>query len=265
MSKRISFSIIPDRKNIDRSMKLALEYGAEFEYNDFMMPDVLDDAEECRRRIQFYKTLSRDRSRDTMHGAFLDITIHSTDSMIRKASEKRVYQSMEIAQELGVRGVVFHTGLIACYHDAKYKNLWEERNTVFWKEVLRDFPNLEVYMENMFEQNPVMLKRIGKSMASEDRFGLCLDYAHASAFGRYCEIGSWLRELAPYVKHMHINDNDLQDDLHLPVGEGYIDWDRFGQMMWECRIYASVLIETEGYDAQKKSLEYLKQKGILDL
>lgn len=265
MSKRIFFEIIPNRKDIERSMELVLDYGVTFEYNDFMMPDVLDHLEECRKRIDFYKGLGRDRSRDTMHGAFLDITVHSTDSMIRRASRKRVYQSMEIADELGLRGVVFHTGLLANYHDETYESQWMEQNVEFWKEVLKDFPSLEIYMENMFEENPVMCRRIGEAMAMEDRFGICLDYAHASAFGRDCETAGWLCELSPHIKHMHINDNDLQRDLHLPVGAGQIDWVQYGQMLEECQVLASVLIETEGYDAQKKSLEYLKKKGILDI
>ena len=38
-----SVSIIPKRDNIEESLRLSNEYGANFEYNDFFLPFVLDD------------------------------------------------------------------------------------------------------------------------------------------------------------------------------------------------------------------------------
>ena len=126
--KKRLYEIIPDIKNISRSLKLAEQYGTVFEYNDFMLPGYLDDREECRRKLIFYKSLGRDCSNDTLHGAFIDISVHSEDSLIRKISRFRVRQSMEIAQEMGVRGVVFHTGLLASFNDEKYRESWLEAN-----------------------------------------------------------------------------------------------------------------------------------------
>ena len=129
--KKRLYEIIPDIKNISRSLKLAEQYGTVFEYNDFMLPGYLDDREECRRKLIFYKSLGRDCSNDTLHGAFIDISVHSEDSLIRKVSRFRVRQSMEIAQEMGVRGVVFHTGLLASFNDEKYRESWLEANVEF--------------------------------------------------------------------------------------------------------------------------------------
>ena len=95
--------IIPDRSRIGETLELAEDYHAAFEYNDFFNPAVLDDKRKVDELISFYVKQPHDRSRDTMHGAFLDITIHSEDSLIRQASERRIRQSMEIARELGVR------------------------------------------------------------------------------------------------------------------------------------------------------------------
>ena len=51
--KKRLYEIIPDIKNISRSLKLAEQYGTVFEYNDFMLPGYLDDREECRRKLIF--------------------------------------------------------------------------------------------------------------------------------------------------------------------------------------------------------------------
>lgn len=261
--KKKTIEIIPDRKHIEQTLELAGDYDVVFEYNDFMLPMDLDQEDRCRQKIEFYRGLGRDCSRDTLHGAFLDVVVHSSDLLIREASRKRVYQSMEIARQMGVRGVVFHTGLIANFRADYYKKTWLDRNEEFWSRVLEDFPGIYVYMENMFDEDDRCLTELARRMSEKKYFGICLDYAHAAAFGQTEEIDRWVRRMAPYVRHIHINDNDLRNDLHLPLGDGRIDWAHFEELYEQCQIDASVLIEVNGYEAQKKSLEFLRKNGIL--
>ena len=62
--------LIPDRNRMGESLELAKRYNACFEYNDFFNPSVLEDATLIEELITFYKGLERDRSKDTLHGAF---------------------------------------------------------------------------------------------------------------------------------------------------------------------------------------------------
>ena len=64
---------------------------------------------------------------------------------------------------------------------------------------------------------------------------------------------------------LHINDNDLKNDLHLPLGTGQIDWRAFDDLLRENQVEASVLIEVNGYEAQKKSLAYMTQHNLYPL
>ncbi len=255
--------IIPDIRDMGRTLELAEEYGAVFEYDDFMLGEQIDQAEECRRRVDYYKGLDRDRSMDTLHGLFLDVVVHSQDRLIREVSEKRVYQSMQIAEELGVRGVVFHSGLISNFHVKSYRSMWLEKNLAFWKRVLRDFPETRIYMENMFDGEADDIVKLAEAMEDE-RFGICLDYAHASAYSTGDGVDDWFHKTERFLKHMHINDNNLEDDLHLPVGDGRIDWQVFRELVENSSFAPSILIEASGYEAQKKSLEYLKGIGFLE-
>ena len=52
-----SISIIPKRDNIEESLRLSKEYNANFEYNDFFLPFILDDEEKKKELIDFYKTM----------------------------------------------------------------------------------------------------------------------------------------------------------------------------------------------------------------
>ena len=155
-----SLYIIPNKERIEESLAISERYGAYFEYNDFFLPSVLDDIEEQEKLIEFYKGLPRDRSRDTLHGAFLDVTIHSSDSKIREISEMRIRQSMEIAKKLKIRGVIFHTNIIANFKDTAYMDGWVERNTHFFRSILCEYPGIYGFVENMFDFDPDVLLRI---------------------------------------------------------------------------------------------------------
>jgi len=252
--------LIPDRNRIEESMELARKYSAGFEYNDFFNPMVLEDEEKIEELITFYKGLDRDRSKDTLHGAFLDVTIHSDDPVIRKTSERRVRQCMEIADRLGIRGVIFHTNTIPNFRVDFYQKNWVARNEQFWRQILNEFPNLSVFIENMFDEEPDLLAQLAVKMQEEEQFGICFDYAHAQVFGY--DIDDWVEQLGKYVKHMHINDNNLVADLHQSVGSGQIDWNVFNEKLQEKQIKASVLVEVKEIEAQKQSLEYMKDHKI---
>lgn len=258
--------LVPDRKDMERMCALASEYGCAFEYNDFYIAKVMDDSRKQEEIAEDYKT-SKNKwlgknlfSKDTLHGAFLDVTIHSDDPLIRDASMLRVRQSMEIAKRMGLKGVVFHTGRLAGFRAPNYLQNWCDRNAVFFTEIAQQYPAQQIYMENMFDEAPDILAGLAEKMRDVENFGVCLDYAHAMLTGRSGQ--EWMETLAPYIRHIHINDNDLQNDLHLAVGAGALDWQEFDNLIRLNRIEAPVLVEVSGYEAQKESLQYMKRHGI---
>lgn len=252
--------IIPNRSEIENSVRLAGEYECAFEYNDFYLPEVLDNPGKQEEIIEFYAKYRSDFSEDTMHGAFLDVTIHSSDPLIRDASILRVRQSMEIAKRMGLKGVVFHTGRLAGFRTESYLKLWQGINRQFFTQLAEDYPEQQIYMENMFDEAPDVLAELAETMREIENFGVCLDYAHAALTD--CPQQEWVEALAPYIRHIHLNDNDLQNDLHQPLGEGKIDWQEYGRMVSKSRIEASVLVEVSGCDGQRKSLEYMRQQEM---
>lgn len=251
--------LIPDFERIEDSLALLRKFDAHFEYNDFFDPALLDDEDWVAGRIDFYKSLGRDRTGDILHGAFLDVTLHSEDKKIRDASTFRIRQSMDIAAELGIRAVVFHTNQIPNFKTPEYVRHWIDSNREFWMKLLEEYPTLDIYIENMFDEEPEMLYSLAMEMREQERFGVCLDYAHASVFSDNIE--EWAK-LLPFTKHIHINDNDLNVDIHQSVGKGDIDWLQFNRMMEESHSDISVLIEVNGVQKQEESLQYMETYGI---
>lgn len=252
---KAKWSIIPDLKEIDEYMTLASEYGAAFEYNDFFEPSVYEDGEEKERRIEQYLSLDRDRSEDTLHGVFYDIAVISRDTVIREHSRRLVRQSMDIAGRLGCRGVVFHTGLLAGLNTEGYIGGWISGMCGFLRELAGEYKNLNIYVENTFESYPDIFKALMDKMSGIGNIGLCLDYAHAALTTTSEEI--WYENLAPYIRHMHINDNDLISDLHLAAGDGNIDYTKFKALSEKYDTEGRILLEVNGIDKARRSLEFL--------
>ena len=46
------------------------------------------------------------------------------------------------------------------------------------------------------------------------------------------------------------------------MGSGVLDWQEFDSLVRQYRIEAPVLVEVNGYEAQKESLKYMKKHGI---
>lgn len=254
-------SIIPDYNEIAESLRLSGEYEAQFEYNDFFIPDVLVDPEKCKKIIQFYGSLKRQEcGRDTMHGAFFDTTINSTDPEIRRISMLRFRQSMDVAGALGAKAVVFHTNYIANFHSRIYHKQWLDAYEEFLCRLLEEYPGMMIYMENMFDEEPYLLAELAGRLKDVPRFGVCLDVAHAN-IGK-APMEEWFASLATYICHLHVNDNDGIEDAHLPVGTGKIDWGEYDALVRKHRISPTVLIENNGCKAQEESIRYMKEHRI---
>lgn len=253
---------IPRPEQIDQYLDFSKRYHAGFEYNDFFLPSVLDDEEKVQSLLDFYCALPRDRSEDTLHGVFLDICVNSDDPLIVRVSDYRIHQSMNIARALGVKAVIFHTNHIPNFRLESYRKSWLERNCSYWRTLLSEYPDLEIYLENMFDEEPELLRLLAEELKEEPRFGVCLDFAHA--FLSHTPLEEWGASLKPYVTHLHLNDNNKDMDTHHPIGTGALPWDVYRDFIAGIPVEKrpSVLIEVRGYDDLAASVGYLEQEHL---
>ena len=253
---------IPKPDQLDKFVEFSREYHAGFEYNDFFLPFILDDPGKVQELIDLYLSLDRDRSEDTLHGVFLDICVNSDDPMVYNASDHRIHQSMDIASKLGVKAVIFHTNHIPNFRLKSYREGWLSRNVKYWRSLLAEYPHLQIYLENMFDEEPELLYLLAKELEDEPRFGVCYDLAHA--FISHTDLSKWGDALLPFTKHLHINDNDKEEDTHCPVGGGTLPWDIYRSFIDRCPAdrKPSVLIEVRGYEDLMASVIYMKEHKL---
>lgn len=252
--------MIPDKNNLEECIALAKEYQLGFEYNDFYVSEVLDDEDRLTEIIQNYKS-SILPGYTTVHGAFFDVIPFSEDGRIREIADLRIGQSIAVTKRIGAKAVAFHTNYNPFLNEEKYVRSWLEKNTAYWGSVLEAHPDINIYLENMFDTSPDMMETLSENLSKYSNYGVCLDYAHAAL--SKVEPRIWAERLGKYVKHIHISDHDGVSDLHQAWGDGGIDRMTFYRCYEEHMWGATVLIETRSMENISKSLEVLKREGFI--
>lgn len=245
--------IIPEYSRMEESLKLAREYALGFEYNDFYLN--MDDGAAIEEKVARWRENLPPRE-CTLHGAFFDIAVGSADAQIRAVSQNRVLQSVEICKKLGARAVVFHTNTIPGFRSPSYRANWLESNAAFYAEVLAANRDVSIYIENMFDEDPELLRQLSERLTDNPNYGVCFDFAHASL--SKASVERWLEALAPYLKHIHFNDCDGLEDSHLPLGRGTLNIPAFLALLRRYRFAGSMLIEVNGIERQRECLSYLR-------
>ena len=249
--------INPDYANLEASVALAKKYGAAFEYNDFFYQEVYTSEEEVEKHMQSYFELNRDRGQDMLHGVFMDIVTTSRDEYIRDYARKRMEESVLIAERMELKGVVFHTGLIGGLRLDSYVEHWVTEMAVFLRTLLKKHPSVCICMENSFETSPDELLMLMNRTWDCERLKLCLDYGHAAL--SKTPVDEWFCKCSERLGHIHLNDNDLINDLHMAPGTGAIDFTKFKMLYEKYGKNVPILLEVTGSDKQEKALSFMKK------
>lgn len=252
--------VIPDKENLEQYITFAKEYNMGFEYNDFFLPELLDDAEKLEEVIARYKENGVPEY-CTLHGAFFDVIPFSVDEKIKEISTQRIETSIDVAKRIGAKAVIFHTNYNPFLNTEVYIENWIKENSAFWSDILEKHSDMQIYLENMFDTTPDILEALSEGLFQYPNYGVCLDYAHASISKTEPEV--WAKQLGRFVKHVHINDNDLVSDLHLTWGDGKINRTAFYELFEKYMKDATILIEISSLEGTKESYERMKKEGFL--
>lgn len=159
----------------------------------------------------------------TLHAPYLDLSPGSLDSEVRSVTRRRFQQVMELVPIFQPQTVVCHTG----YDHQRYwglKDAWIEKSLGLWVWLSGEIKKQEslLMLENVYEQTPQEFLDIYEGL-SEQHVGFCLDTGHMAAFSSE-DLSTWLQSLGEHIQQLHLHDNLGNQDDHLGLGEGQIDF-----------------------------------------
>ncbi len=193
----------------------------------------------------------------TFHAPFLDLNAGAVDERVRELSLFRFNQVMELVPHFHPQAIVFHPGYDRWRFDHDV-DLWLEKSLLTWRPLVEKAEALgvKVAVENVFEENPSILKRLLERMDSPF-LGYCLDVGHGHLFSEVALL-EWVETLGAWLVEMHLHDNHRQADDHLPLGQGNIDFPSIFHKLREKDLHPIYTLEPHGkehLDASLKAIE----------
>jgi sugar phosphate isomerase/epimerase len=112
-------------------------------------------------------------------------------------------------------------------------------------------------IENVPNPTPYLLVTVDDFQLFEEEMktpmSYVLDVAHAHLQG---EEFRFIKEFGHKIDHVHVSDNFGNQDLHLPLGEGNIKWDRVINALKDTGFDGWLVIES--YSKMHENIAYLQ-------
>ncbi|MDR7855759.1 sugar phosphate isomerase/epimerase [Tissierella sp.] len=194
------------------------ELNMSIEIQDFTEPNLL--VSELAIAIAVYKEKLKDfNDIRALHGPFLDLKPASPDKLIREISYNRYLNTINIAKELDIDYLIFHSQISPYLNQPSLRKLNNLQSKEFWRKILNEVPDFNgiILLENIFEETPLMLKELVETIDLPN-IKINLDIGHAK-LGKV-SLEEWIKELKDYIFYIHVHSNDgLYDDHQSPTDE----------------------------------------------
>ena len=159
------------------------------------------------------------------HLPFYGLDLGCPDKYIREYSISSICQAIKVAKRVGASVAVFHSYFTPLIPSTKFTRWYSAFSDSLKKLVTAAEQNeMTIAIENTWEPDTKIFERIFNDFESE-YLGFCFDAAHSFVFSKV-DFTEWLDAFGDKLKHAHLSDNNLIEDLHQPIGQGKIDFAR---------------------------------------
>ncbi len=222
---------------LDDIFRFAYEQKFDFVELNYDTVDFLPTAQTIRQvnELQFSTGIAV-----SVHLPFVDLNLASLIHTIRKASVEQTLKGLDYAEAIGASCAVVHTGRIFLYQpvplEAAFSALRQSLAELSGTTVPVALENLAVFEDGLIRE-PEALKLI----TAEAGFVNCLDFGHAhiEACRPWRQGTDWGEDLIrKYITvldtdiiHLHLCNNNGQDDLHTATTRGSISFERYADFL----------------------------------
>ena len=240
--------------DVESSIKIAKKYNLSLEL--LVTPDR-------------YSTLQNGRINDdlnnlrglSIHGPIHNITPGAVDPLAIDLTKRRYFETIEFGIKFKAKWVLFHLSFnpLEFWHPTAEKN-WIDRAVNFFNMYLTD-PKIKIHLENSFELGPDIFLDILEKF-DNDYFSICLDVGHVVAYSK-TPIFEWIEKLAPYIKEVHLHNNDGKYDRHWPLDRGVIDIENVLDRLEDNVGNFDLTLEPINTEDLEASLRWLKERSYI--
>jgi sugar phosphate isomerase/epimerase len=225
----------------DKPLSVALDLIA-------ALTDFIEVMDEGLHTLESAEPLENYSARFTIHSPCRGTNIASLLEPIRRASVEVIGQCFSVAAIVNA-GVVVHPGYFAWAEERTKAQDQCKRSILELRRISDDY-GVPFFIENMGNWDYFLLKTPDE-MSLIDNTSFALDVGHAHQ--NHC-LGRFLTYPAG---HYHLHDNMGNEDSHLAVGDGTIDFTPVMEAVRKNGV--TPVIEVATFDGVIRSMEWLKE------
>lgn len=244
--------------NFRSAVDLAQSLGCGIEISRF---GKLREIEEKFDRLKSeYKEILKDFEGDVaLHGFFSNLSIASKDPMIREISEKRYWQSFELAAELGAKTVIFHTCFNNLLKHREYQENFFLKNIEFYKSFIEEFERegIVATIENVHEKDNTFIRNLVGAINSSN-LKVTLDVGHVNLHSDIAP-SDWIKDYGIMLHHMHLHNNFGDEDSHNSLKQGTVDFGEIVKTLKEMHLKPDITFEIFDKEALLESVDYFDE------
>ncbi len=196
-----------------------------------------------KNKKEYLEVLKDFNNEITLHGFFSNLNIAAKDPEIKAISQKRYFQSLELASLFDAQTVIFHT----CYNNLlkqkKYQEMYFLSNIEFYKDFIKNFEQrgITATIENVHESTPNLIRNIIAAINSPN-LGATIDIGHCNLHSEI-PVEEWIKEYGIMLKHMHFHNNFKDEDSHQSLLKGTLDIKQILKTLKELHLYPTITFE----------------------
>ena len=196
----------------------------------------------------------------SVHAPFSSINIAESSEEIRRFFVNFLISSLRRAYEIEAEAFVLHPGRLTPF-TFSFPELAKEASFRSLEELLDEAENLgiKLFAENMPLKHELINTVESAELffkESDQRARFCLDTGHANLFG---DVSEFIEKLRDKLSYIHIHDNFGDEDSHLAVGDGNIDWEKTASLLKRINYEGWIILENLSIDDLKRSFERLTE------
>lgn len=234
----------------------------------FLFPDITPKEE-----IKNYKEILKKAGlKNTLHTTMYDVNLATLNPWLKDANIDCYKKYLDLAEYLESEVIVVHGGLI--FEEFANSPLKEDFIVIAEKHLCESLTELADYgkkkgvkvaLENSppkkkgirIIHNPETQIRILRKL-NHPNLGALLDFAHAHLFRLY--LLDYLQQIKPYLFEIHAHNNNGENDDHLGLSEGQIDYE---PILKHKDVHGiPFIMEIESYEQVMSTLEWLTKLGF---
>ncbi len=184
---------------------------------------------------------------------------------VRKGALKEAFKVLDIAAKLESPYATFHPftpGWLAALKDkAREFNVMGFRELVSYSRER----GVQVLVENVDHGAFRSPSDIRYLVDNVPELFVTLDIGHTFLNGGVDKLRSYVNKLGSEIMHLHAHDNDLNRDLHLPIGAGRIPWSEVAEEIRSWGYKGTITLEPHVSDIDYLRISRDKISSLLEV